>query len=56
MVNQTLRIELFIVSACVLIFLDFLYLVLQQKWYKKEIKKNQGTELKEHFHLSDMAI
>jgi len=46
MVNQTLRIELFIVSASILIFLDFLYLFLQQKWYKKEIKNVQGKELK----------
>lgn len=46
MVNEKLRIKLLIVSGSVLIILDFLYLFIQQKWYKKEIKKIQGTELK----------
>lgn len=49
MINKTLRIKLFIVSAIILILLDFIYLFLQQKWYKKEIKKMQGGELKLNF-------
>ena len=46
MINKTLTIKLFIVSAIVLVLLDFIYLFLQQKWYKTEIKKIQGGELK----------
>lgn len=46
MISKPLSIKLFIVSASILILLDFIYLFLQQKWYKKEIKIIQRTELK----------
>jgi uncharacterized membrane protein len=46
MINEVSMIKLFVVSAGVLILLDFIYLFLQQEWYKKEIKKIQGAELK----------
>lgn len=40
------NIKLFIISSIILVSLDFIYLSLQQEWYKKEIKKMQGEELK----------
>lgn len=46
MINNSLKINLFIVSSIVLVFLDLIYLFLQQRWYKKEIIRIQGKELK----------
>ena len=42
---MNINIKLFIVSFIILIILDFVYLYFNQNWYKKEIKKSQGTEL-----------
>ncbi len=39
------NIKLFIVSTIILLILDFIYLYLQQNWYKREIKKIQGQDL-----------
>ena len=44
MVNKSIK--LFIVSAIFLITLELIYFSLNKDWYKKEIKKSQGSELK----------
>lgn len=46
MFNQITNLKLLFISGLILVVLDFIYLYINQKWYKQEVKKSQGSELK----------
>ena len=47
MFNNIVNIRLLIISSLILVSLDFIYIYLNQDWYKTEIRNSQGSELQQ---------
>ncbi len=45
MINTIVNYKMILVSFIILFCLDFVYVFIQQEWYKQEIIKMQGSEL-----------